>query len=161
MKTIVMAAAAALALFATPAMANEFTGVRAEVTAGFDDVTGAPNADKSNTVTYGAGVGLDAELYDNVIVGVEATVDNVFSRRNIGASARVGYVVADTVLVYGKVGYSNWQAVTSTELEGLRVGGGVEANLVGPVYAKAEYRYTDFDRGVGRHGGFVGVGLRF
>lgn len=158
MKSIVMAATAVLALAATPAMAGDFSGVRAEVTAGLDDVTGGVDPTK---VTYGAGVGLDAELYKNVIVGVEATVDNVFDRRNVGAGARVGYVVADKALVYAKVGYANWKQTTSRELEGLRVGGGIEANLYGPVYGKVEYRYTDFNRGVGQHGGLVGLGLRF
>lgn len=158
MKTFVMAAAAALALAATPAMANDFTGVRAEVTTGLDDVTGGVDPTK---VTYGAGVGLDAELYSNVIVGVEATLDNVFDRRNVGASARLGYVVADKALIYGKVGYANWKQTTSRELEGLRLGAGVEAKLYGPVYGKVEYRYTDFNRGVGQHGGLVGLGVRF
>lgn len=158
MKSIVMAATAVLALAATPAMAKDYSGVRAEVTAGLDDVTGGVDPTK---VTYGAGVGFDAELYKNVIVGAEATVDNVFDRRNIGAAARVGYVVADTALVYAKVGYANWKQTTSAELEGLRVGGGVEANLYGPVYGKVEYRYTDFEGGVGQHGGLVGVGVRF
>lgn len=158
MKTFVMAAVAALAFAATPAMANDFTGVRAEVTAGLDDVTGGIDPTE---VTYGAGVGLDAELYKNVVVGVEATVDNVFDRRNIGAAARIGYVVADRALVYGKVGYANWKQTTTAELEGLRLGAGVEAKLVGPVYGKVEYRYTDFDGGVGQHGGLVGVGVRF
>ena len=158
MKTFVMAAAAALALAATPAMANDFTGVRAEVTAGLDDVTGGVDPTE---VTYGAGIGLDAELYKNVVVGVEATLDNVFDRRNVGAAARIGYVVADRALVYGKVGYANWKQTTSAELEGLRLGAGVEAKLVGPVYGKVEYRYTDFDGNVGQHGGLVGVGVRF
>lgn len=158
MKKTLFVAAAAAALSATPAMANDFTGIRAEVTAGADDVTGGVDL---TDVTYGAGVGVDAELYKNVIVGVEATLDNVFDRRNVGASARLGYVVADKVLVYGKVGYANWKQTTTRELEGLRLGGGLEAKLAGPVYGKVEYRYTDFERGVGQHGGLVGVGVRF
>jgi outer membrane immunogenic protein len=163
MKKTLFVAAAAASLAATPAMANPFTGVRAEVTAGVDDVTAKVRTQDIDLtdITYGAGVGLDAELYKNVIVGVEANVDNVFDRRNIGASARLGYVVADTVLVYGKVGYANWKQTTTRELEGLRLGGGVEANLFRNVYGKVEYRYTDFDRGVGQHGGLVGVGVRF
>lgn len=162
MKKIVLAAAA-LAATATPAMANPFTGVRAEVTAGVDDVTAKVRTQDIDLtdITYGAAVGFDAELYKNVIVGLEANLDNVFDRRNVGASARLGYVVADKVLVYGKVGYANWKQTTTRELEGLRLGGGVEANLAGPVYGKVEYRYTDFDRGVGQHGALVGVGLRF
>ena len=158
MKKYMIPLAAAAAFAATPVMANDFAGVRAEVTAGLDDVTGGVDPTE---VTYGAGIGLDAKLYKNVIVGVEATVDNVFDRRNIGAAARLGFVVADKALVYGKVGYANWKQTTTAELEGLRVGGGVEANLYGPVYGKIEYRYTDFDGGVGQHGGLVGLGVRF
>lgn len=158
MKKYMISLAAATAFVATPAMANDFAGVRAEVTAGLDDVTGGVDP---TDVTYGVGLGLDAQLYKNVIVGVEATVDNVFDRRNIGASARIGYVVADKALVYAKVGYTNWKQTTTAELEGLRVGGGVEASLFGPVYGKVEYRYTDFDRGVGQHGGLIGLGVRF
>lgn len=163
MKKTLFVAAAAATLVATPALANPFTGVRAEVTAGVDDVTSQVRARDIDLtdVTYGAGVGFDAELYNNVIVGVEANIDNVFDRRNVGASARLGYVIRDAVLVYGKVGYANWKQTTSTELEGLRLGGGVEANIAGPVYGKVEYRYTDFARGVGQHGALVGVGVRF
>ena len=158
MKKYMIPLAAAAAFVATPVMANDFAGVRAEVTAGLDDVTDGVDTTK---VAYGAGVGLDAELYKNVVVGVEATLDNVFDRRNIGASARLGYVVADKALVYAKVGYTNWKQTTTAELEGLRVGGGIEANFVGPVYGKVEYRYTDFDGGVGQHAGLVGLGVRF
>jgi len=158
-----IAIATASTALATPAMANSFTGVRAEVTAGVDDVTGPVAARRLDLtdVTYGAAVGFDAELYKNVIVGFEANLDNVFDRRNVGASARLGYVIKDAVLVYGKVGYANWKQTTSTELEGLRLGAGVEANIAGPVYGKVEYRYTDFDRGVGQHGALVGFGVRF
>lgn len=158
MKKYLAPLAAAAVFITTPAMANDFAGVRGEATAGLDNVTNGVDPTK---VTYGFGVGLDAKLYNNVIVGVEATVDNVFDRRNIGAGARLGYVVADKALVYGKVGYSNWKQTTTAEIEGLRVGGGVEANLYGPVYGKIEYRYTDFDGGVGQHGGLVGLGVRF
>jgi outer membrane immunogenic protein len=163
MKNFMIAIATASTALATPAMANSFTGVRAEVTAGVDDVTGPVAARRLDLtdVTYGAAVGFDAELYKNVIVGFEANLDNVFDRRNVGASARLGYVIKDAVLVYGKVGYANWKQTTSTELEGLRLGAGVEANIAGPVYGKVEYRYTDFDRGVGQHGALVGFGVRF
>lgn len=158
MKKYLAPLAAAAVFITTPAMANDFAGVRGEATAGLDNVTDGVDPTK---VTYGFGVGLDAKLYSNVIVGVEASVDNVFDRRNVGAGARLGYVVADKALVYGKVGYANWKQTTTAELEGLRVGGGVEANLYGPVYGKIEYRYTDFDGGVGQHGGLVGLGVRF
>lgn len=156
MKSFVIAAAAAT-LFATPALAGDFSGPRLEVTAGADDVT---NGVDPTDVTYGAAAGYDLQL-GKVVVGVEATVDNVFDRRDLGAGARIGYVINDNVLAYGKIGYANWRQVRNVDLEGLRVGGGLEVNVVGPVYGKVEYRYTDFKGRVGKHGGLVGVGLRF
>jgi outer membrane immunogenic protein len=158
MKLKMIAAIAALMASSTPALASNFTGVRAEVTAGADNVTqGIDTTD----VTYGVGVGVDAEVYKNVIVGVEANVDNVFDRRNIGASARLGLVVSDDVMVYGKVGYANWEDVTSKKLDGLRLGAGLEYHVVGPFYVGGEYRYTDFAGKTGQHGGFLKAGMRF
>lgn len=159
MKTFVFAAVAAVAAaFASPAMAADFVGPRLEVTAGADDVVGGVD---TTDITYGAAVGFDVSPVKNVIVGIEADANNIADRRDVGVAARAGYVVADDVLFYGKVGYANWKQTTSRALEGLRVGGGVEVNVTGPVFVKAEYRYTDFDKGVGKHGGLVGVGLRF
>ena len=158
MKNLMLTTLAALAL-ATPAVAaNPFTGVRAEVTAGLDDVTGGFD---TTAVSYGVGVGVDAEVYPRVIVGLAANLDNVFDRRQVAANARLGYVVTDRVMVYGTAGYANWRQLASTELEGFRLGAGVEARVVGPFYAKAEYRYSNFQDGVGQHGAIVGAGLRF
>jgi outer membrane immunogenic protein len=156
-KTFALVAATAAAFAATPALASDFAGPRIEVTAGADDVTrGVDPTD----VTYGAGLGYDLQ-FGRVVAGVEATVDNVFDRRDLGVGARLGYVVNDNVLLYGKAGYSNWRQVAGRSTEGLRLGGGLELNVAGPVYAKAEYRYTDFEGNLGRHGGLVGVGIRF
>lgn len=156
-KTFALVAATAAAFAATPALASDFAGPRIEVTAGADDVT---NGVDPTEVTYGAGLGYDLQ-FGKVVAGVEATVDNVFDRRDLGVGARLGYVVNDNVLAYGKVGYSNWRQVAGADVEGLRLGGGLEFNIAGPVYTKVEYRYTDFEGGLGKHGGLVGVGLRF
>jgi outer membrane immunogenic protein len=156
-KTFALVAATAAAFAATPALASDFAGPRIEVTAGADDVTRGVD---STDVTYGAGLGYDLQ-FGRVVAGVEATVDNVFDRRDLGVGARLGYVVNDNVLLYGKAGYSNWRQVAGRSIEGLRLGGGLELNVAGPVYAKAEYRYTDFEGNLGRHGGLVGVGIRF
>lgn len=149
--------AAAAALFATPAMARDFSGPRVEVTAGADDVTAGVDP---TDVTYGAGIGYDLQ-FGKVVAGVEAGVDNVFDRRDIAVGARLGYVLNENVLAYGKIGYSNFKPTTRLELEGVRLGAGLEVNVAGPVYGKVEYRYTDFDGNVGKHGGLVGVGIRF
>jgi outer membrane immunogenic protein len=160
MKNIALAAVAAATFVATPAFAtNPFTGVRAEVTAGLDDVTGA--RDRTN-ITYGAAAGLDAEIFPRVVIGAEATVDNVFEHRNIGAGARLGYVLGDSVLVYTKAGWANLDpARNGVALDGFRLGGGIEARVVSNLYTKVEYRYTDLDGNVGQHQGLIGLGVRF
>lgn len=158
MKNLMIAASLAAATVATPAMANDFTGPRVEVTAGIDDVT---NAGDFNDVTYGAALGFDVGVTENVTLGVEATLDNVFERRDIGASARLGYQIEDGVLLYTKAGYANYKDVGSRELDGLRVGGGVDLALAAGLYTGVEYRYSDFEAGVGKHAGLVKVGIRF
>jgi outer membrane immunogenic protein len=158
MKNLILTTLAAFAIAAPASAANPFTGVRAEVTAGVDDVTGGVD---TTDVSYGVGLGLDAEVWPRVVVGVAANLDNVFDRRQVAANARLGYVVTDRVMVYGTAGYANWRQLTTQELDGLRVGAGVEARVAGPLYTKVEYRYTDFNRGVGQHGVVLGAGMRF
>ena len=158
MKKYMFALAAVAVIASSPTMANDFTGIRAEVTAGLDSVT---NGVDVTDVTYGVGFGADAELYKNVIIGAEVNVDNVFDNYNIGVMTRIGYVVSNKALLYGEIGYANWQQTTSGSLDGFRVGGGIEANIYKSVYAKAEYQYTDFQNGVGQSGGLIGVGYRF
>ena len=156
MKKIIFAAAVALGLSAAPAMASDFSGPRFEITAGADDVT---NGVDPTDVTYGAALGYDHQ-FGKVVVGVEATAANVFDRADLGVGARLGYVVNDNVLAYARGGYTNLD-LGKRSVDGLTVGGGLEVNVAGPVYGKVEYRYTDFEGGLGRHGGLVGVGIRF
>lgn len=167
MKKYLAPLAVAAAFVATPALANDFAGPRVEVTAGADDVTGGVDP---TDVAYGAALGYDLQ-FGKVVLGVEATAANVFDKADLGAAARLGYVVNENVLVYGRAGYANLErpvtcvgarCTANPNLDGLTVGGGLEVNLAGPVFAKAEYRYTDFSKSaVGRHGALVGVGLRF
>ena len=156
MKKLIVAAAVALGLSAAPAMARDFSGPRFEITAGADDVTGGVDP---TDVTYGAALGYDLQ-FGKVVVGAEATAANVFDRADLGVGARLGYVVNDNVLAYARGGYTNLD-LGRRSVDGLTVGGGLEVNVAGPVYGKVEYRYTDFEGGLGRHGGLVGVGIRF
>lgn len=156
MKTFAIVAASAAALLATPAMAGDFAGPRIEVTAGADDVTKGVDV---TDVTYGAAIGYDLQ-FGKVVAGVDATAANVFDRADLGVGARLGYVLNENVLAYARAGYTRLD-LGRREIEGATVGGGLEVNVVGPVYTKVEYRYTDFEGGAGRHGGLVGVGYRF
>lgn len=155
-KTFVTLAAAALAFGATPAFAGDFSGPRVEVTVGADDVTGGVDP---TDVTYGAAVGYDKQ-FGRVVAGVEVTAANVFDRADLGVGARLGYVLNDNVLGYVRGGYSNLD-LGKRSVDGLTVGGGLEVNVVGPVFGKVEYRYTDFESNLGRHAALVGVGFRF
>lgn len=156
MKKLFVATAVALGLSAAPAMASDFAGPRFEVTAGADDATGGVDP---TDVTYGAALGYDLQ-FGKVVVGAEATAANVFDRADLGVGARLGYVVNENVLAYVRGGYSNLD-LGARSVDGATVGGGLEVNVAGPVFAKAEYRYTDFEGNLGRHGGLVGVGIRF
>jgi outer membrane immunogenic protein len=111
---------------------------------------------------YGVDVGVDVPLGDNFVLGAEAFSTNPFeTERTIGAAARLGYAVSDNWLVYTRAGYTNYKDFTSRKLDGLTVGGGVEYALNSKMYAKVEYRYSDFEQNIGNHGALVGVGLRF
>ena len=159
MKKTIMSFVTMTALaMATPLMANPFTGARVAVTAGVDDVT--KSVDKSD-VTYGGLVGFDLPVSDNVVVGLEANVDNLFNRRDIGVTGRLGYVVSDDTLLYVNGGYSNYSDVLSRKLDGLSVGAGVEHNLSDNVFLGASYKYTDFENGVGKNGVSLSFGVRF
>ena len=168
MKKYMISLAAGAAFVTTPAMANDFAGARVEATAGVDDVTGGVDTTK---VAYGAALGYDVQL-GKIVIGVDATAGNVFERADLGVGARLGYVLNAGVLAYGRVGYTDLERPqictgrpvvcrNSSNLDGLTVGGGLEAKLVGPVYTKVEYRYTDFAGATGRHAGLVGLGVRF
>jgi len=74
----------------------------------------------------------------------------------IGASLRVGYVVNDSVLIYGRAGFvrskfnTNYQFAGNTVdqndyLTGLRYGGGVEFSISQNLNLRLDYTYTDYD----------------
>ena len=157
MKKLIAIAALATAALTTPAMASEFAGPRLEVTAGADEVR---NGVDPTDIAYGAALGYDLQ-FGKVVVGAEATAANVFDRADLGAAARLGYTLNKNVLAYGRVGYTKLERSAAVKVDGLTVGGGLEVKLIGSTFAKAEYRYTDFDGNLGRHGGLVGFGLRF
>lgn len=164
-KLFVSAIAAVMAVVATPALADTVVSPRVEVRAGMSDVVNGIGNDFAyvkNQVTYGAAVGADLIVNDKFVVGAEASIDNAFKdTRDIGVAARAGYLVTPATLVYGKVGYANYQNAFDFKFDGLRVGAGVEVEVLGPVYAGAEYQYTNFEHGYGKHGAFAKVGVKF
>ena len=175
---------------ATPALAQEaapFTGLRVEGLVGYDttDVEG----EGSDGVAYGVGVGYDMQA-GSAVFGIEgeateSTIDECVDDaiavgdtlcanlgRDLYVGGRVGAVVGGSTLLYAKAGYTNTRVkadytlgttntVEGDNLDGIRVGAGAEFALGPNTFAKAEYRYSNYEQGFDRHQGLVGVGFRF
>ncbi|NIJ21856.1 outer membrane immunogenic protein [Sphingomonas naasensis] len=144
----------------------------------------------------GAVVGVEAELSDSTgKTRVNRADPNTFgygsvtAGRDIYVGARVGFEASPGTLVYAKGGYTNARLNAlasdgSTELEdqnfqldGWRLGAGVEKSIGRNTYAKVEYRYSNYTKGdfqysngtttdtfsvdTDRHQIVAGVGFRF
>lgn len=174
--------------FAQSGDAAPFTGPRVEAVAGWDRVQGG--GEHRNGVTYGGGVGYDFQM-GGAVVGLEgeltgSTTDScggsktvadpqicLKAGRDLYAGARVGAVLGENNLLYAKAGYTNARVrLTSDDgtatttlagrnLDGVRVGAGVEHKFGSSTYGKVEYRYSNYQDGVSRHGVVAGVGVRF
>lgn len=179
MKNVTIAVAIAASVLASPAMAQEkgdFSGVKATAIAGYDnidlDIAGVDNVDG---FLYGAALGYDIQS-GNIVYGaeLEATestgkISNAGGRIEVGrdlyAGGRLGYVLGDSTLLYAKAGYTNARSSSpglgGANGDGVRVGAGVEFKLSDKVFARGEYRYSNYEAGVSRNQGLVGLGVKF
>ena len=179
-------AAPAFAQDATP-----FSGVRVEGVVGYDttDVEGDNASGVAYGVGVGydfqAGgvvLGVEGEASDSTldecVTGVNVAGDELCASagRDLYAGGRIGYAVSPNVLVYGKAGYTNARIRLDYEdgtagtaldfsngenLDGVRVGGGLEFAIGPNSYLKAEYRYSNYEQGFDRHQALAGFGFRF
>ena len=180
---LVSAAAAAPALAqdassATPSTGS-FTGAHVEAIDGWDRVQG--QARRDNGALYGVNAGYDLQR-GNTVFGVEAEASDSTQKKQLGdltekasrdlyVGGRVGYVVGGNNLLYVKAGYTNARfkidgtatgvTLADGNLDGVRVGAGVEHQLSDRAFVKAEYRYSNYEQGVSRNQVLAGVGLRF
>jgi outer membrane immunogenic protein len=192
MKKFLFAALAAGA-FAQPALAQEaapFTGFRADLLAGYDNLKG--NGGGRDGIAYGGSAGYDFQI-GSAVAGIEGeyldsdtkgcetaflTANDTIcasGKRDLYVGGRLGFAAAPRTLLYAKAGYSNAKVRVnytdpttpannfrvSDELDGIRVGAGVEQQLGTNLYAKAEYRYSNYESGIERHQVLGGVGFRF
>ena len=173
-----------------------FTGPRAEAIVGYDVVKDGHHSNRSDGVTYGGALGYDINT-GGLVIGAEAELtDSSAKNRALGAFApndgfvvgagrdiyvggRIGTTLTPNTLLYAKAGYTNGRFDTDYSTaggprvqshqtkDGYRLGAGVEEKLGTNLYAKAEYRYSKYDRLTGydarveRHQVVAGVGLRF
>ena len=100
------------------------------------------------------------------------------ARRDLYVGGRVGAAVAPRVLLYAKAGYTNARMATrydgvtgsatnpvsysdKSDLDGVRVGAGAEYAISPNSFVKAEYRYSNYEKGVSRQQVLGGFGFRF
>ena len=129
---------------------------------------------KIDGLLYGGGVGYDLAV-GGLLIGAEgeATASTAHSSRNsytdtfgfgrvrqlrdLYVGGRVGGLVSPTTMIYAKGGYTNSQlrvlagdtnqsTNTRFNLDGYRIGAGVEHALSPNSYAKIEYRYSNYGR---------------
>lgn len=136
------ATAVAMALIASPAFAEGFSGPRIEAHGGYDHVTAKlkyedtafPDDDvtakgSTNGAIYGIGIGYDYPVGDSWILGIEANFDladnkrceEVFGddaacfkvKRDLSVGARVGAALSKSTLFYVGAAYVNGKAKIS------------------------------------------------
>ena len=176
---LISGAAAAPALAQDARSAGTFSGAHVEALGGWDRVQGEGNHDDG--VLYGVGAGYDIQR-GNAVFGVEGeasdstqkeSVDGLteHASRDLYVGGRAGAVIGGNNLLYAKAGYTNARyAVSGTStgadlahgnLDGVRVGAGIEHQLSNRAFVKTEYRYSNYEKGVSRNQVVAGVGLRF
>ena len=117
--------------------------------------------------------------YNNFTAGDALRID---AGRDLYVGGRVGYAISPLAMIYAKGGYTNARVksrysttsgnVTTSvtdksDLDGFRVGAGLEYNISPSAFVKGEYRYSHYgnldgvDIDLDRHQLMAGVGFRF
>ena len=191
------ALAAAAPAFAQDSGRAPFTGPRIEALAGYDSVGDGNDQDASSSsgISYGTAVGYDAQV-SGLLLGVEGEIagsttdtrtDSLITAgdrlrldagRDLYVGGRVGYVISPLAMIYAKGGYTNARVDVRydrgnfgiddhADLDGFRIGAGMEYRLSPNTYVKGEYRYSNyssvegFDTDVDRQQLIAGIGMRF
>jgi outer membrane immunogenic protein len=131
--------------------------------------------------------GVEGEVTGSTISDRSSNVLNAGDRlrvkagRDLYVGGRLGFVAGPRTLIYAKAGYTNAQFITDysspnttpaldlrqrDNYDGWRLGAGAEFKLTDKVFAKAEYRYSNYGsqtNGVDpeRHQIVTGLGVRF
>jgi outer membrane immunogenic protein len=180
-KYLIAAFAVSTAAIAAPAMAQDaaFSGAHVEALGGWDRVQGEGTHDDG--FLYGVGAGYDVRK-GNAVFGIEGEASDSTQKESVGGltehasrdlyvGGRIGAVVGGNNLLYAKAGYTNARySVSGTDtgvdlvhgnLDGVRVGAGIEHQLGSRTFVKAEYRYSNYEQGVSRNQVVAGFGVRF
>lgn len=186
MRKITLAAVAALAV-SSPAFAQN---ISVEVQGGYDAPSFDGTAGTVPGVSYGATLALEMPIDDSIFFGAEVSIDDSTSDecggagtladpsvcvalgRDFGAGVRFGADLGKSSSVYGMVGYTNLRVgVTANDgtgpigsaanVDGIKLGAGFRQWFGKRAYGKVEYRYSNYEGGLERHQGLVGLGYQF
>lgn len=131
--------------------------------------------------------GIDGEItdattksrsYNEVTAGDRFSVE---AGRDLYIGGRLGYVISPAAMIYAKGGYTNARVesryqpntgadselVDKADLDGFRLGAGLEYKLTPTAFVKGEYRYSHYGEIEGynidldRHQLMAGLGIRF
>ncbi|HEX4848197.1 MAG TPA: outer membrane beta-barrel protein [Novosphingobium sp.] len=153
MRKFILPLLASLAV-ATPALANE-TRVEAR--------GGVIWSDGDSEDTWGAAIGYDFDLGANTFAGAEVSADKIGAtgtKTAFGVTGRLGVKAGTGTRLFGAGGYTS-EPCDACEGQ-WHLGAGLEQNVSGPVYLKAEYRhYFENDVILGGDAVVAGVGIRF
>ena len=162
MKLLATAAIVAAAALSAPAAAQDFSGARIGANVGFAD----DDAFGTEALVYGVNVGYDFDL-GGAVAGVSAEYadsDEDGIGRDLSVSGRIGGKVGTRAMIYALGGYTNLSVDLpgdDFELDGARLGAGVEFALTPNIFANGEYRYSNYELGFETHQMLVGAGFRF
>jgi outer membrane immunogenic protein len=167
-----------------------FSGLRVEGIVGYDttDVEN-DNADgivygvgvgydvQSGNVVFGIDGEANESNVDECVAGGIVANDQLCAQlgREFYVGGRIGAVLGSNALLYARAGYANARVeldydhptnnaldlVSSEDLDGVRVGGGLEYAIGSNSFVKAEYRYSNYEQGFERHQAVAGFGFRF
>jgi len=148
MRRIAYLAAAAAAVIATPAYADES---RVEVRGGVVWCCG------ESEDTLGIAVGRDFDLGETVFIGAEAVLDSNFDFNTpiAGVNARLGTKLGEQTKLFGLVGYAH---DTDSSADDVVLGAGLQHNLGEKFMVSVQYQRA-LDSELNR--AFIGLGLRF
>jgi len=107
----------------------------------------------TNGKLYGsieAELGYDGAEWSGNILGTPTDVE---AQLTYGLGFRVGWVAADDILVYGRVGWIRTNVEASAtgfgsldeDFDGARIGGGVEGKLGENIGVRGEYTFTNYE----------------
>jgi outer membrane immunogenic protein len=163
MRKVLLSLATAATVVATPAFAAAEPGPYVGVGVTVDNFNGTGNAQGIGFDGVGgtAVAGYNLPIGEKAFAGLEGNFDlssadagNTKADYSFGASARLGYHISQGAALYGKVGYQRGRLTLDRDLatefhesrDGLRLGGGIEANLTGRTAVRVEYNHTHYYR---------------